>query len=159
LRALRYLNSGLEALRAIGPPRDDCPCRNEQPRAGYDATINRLFEPDISIARPFGPQIACAGEAGQQRSAGAHRGADRAQRQRLVQHLIVPAGFIVGMKEQMTVSLDHSRGQRVARQVDDLCVRWYREMRAHSCDPLTVDQHVPPYMRDGIDPVENLRRA
>ena len=78
-------------------------------RTGNDALIDRLLEPDVGVAGALGAEIAHAREAGQQlRARMVHRARD-AQRERLVEHLIVPRRLVVRMQQQMRVPFDQAR--------------------------------------------------
>ena len=64
LRALRDGDARLEALGAVGAARDDRLGRDQQARAGDDALVDRLLQPDVGEARAFGAEVALGGEAG-----------------------------------------------------------------------------------------------
>ena len=85
-------------------------------------SIARL-ETHVRVARALGAEIALGGEAGEQRGARVIHGARGAQRQRLVQHLVVPAGLVVRMQEEMAVAFDESRQQRRASEIDAARIR------------------------------------
>ena len=86
-------------------------------------------------------------------------GARGAQRERLVQHLIVPARLVIGVQEQMAVPLDHPGHQRVAGQVDHLRAGGGGQVRADRGDPVALDQHLPAGMDLAVDAVEHAARA
>ncbi len=159
LRPLRHGDARLEALRAVGAAGDDRTRRDEQARPGHDALIDRLLQPDVGIARPFRAEVALAGEAGQQRRPRLDHRARRSQRQCLVQDLIVPRRLVIGVEEKVAVALDHAGHQRRAGQVDDPRAGRRRQVRPDGSDALAVDEHLPPRVRRGVDPVEHLRRA
>ena len=107
LRALRALRRPARSPWAVGAARDDRPGRDEQARAGDDALVDRLLEADVGKAGAFGAEVALGGEAGIERALGVDDRARGAQRERLVQHLIVPQGLVVGMEEEVRMALDH----------------------------------------------------
>ena len=129
-----------------------------QARPRDDALLDGALEADVGVARALGAEIALGGEAGEQRGAGVIHGARGAQRQRLVQHLVVPAGLVVRMKKEMAVAFDQARESASRRRVRcgarspepaDLC--------ADGSDALTLDQHLPAECMVGA--VEDPRRA
>jgi hypothetical protein len=131
--------------------------RDVEPGARHDPLVDRRFQPDIGIARAFGAEVALAGEAGEQCRLGARHRARSAQRKRLVQHLIVPAGLVIRMEEQVSVPLDHPRHQRLAGQVDDLGVGGRGQVRPDRGDAVALDQNLPAGMRLAVHPVEYAR--
>ena len=159
LGALRDVHARLEALGAVGAARDVRLGRDEQARAGDDALVDRLLEPDVGIARALGAEVALGGEAGLERLVGVDHGAGGAQRERLVQHLIVPLGLVVRVEEEVRMALDHAGHQGRARKVDRARAGGSGEVRADRRDPVALDQHRPAFMRCRIDPVEHPRGA
>ena len=159
LSTLRHRDAGLIALGAIGTARDDGAGGDGQARPRHDALVDRLLEAGIGIARALGAEVALAGEPGHQRRARLHDRARRAQRQRLVQHLIVPRRLVVGMQEQVAVALDQPRHQGGAGQIDDAAPGRRGEVRPDGSDAVFVDQHLPAGVWLCVDAVEDLRRA
>ena len=149
----------LEALGAVGAARDDRLGGDEQARAGDDALVDRLLQADVGEARALGAEVALGGEAGIERALGLDDGAGGAQRERLVQHLIVPQGLVVGMQEQVRMALDHSGHQRSAGEVDRARAGGRGQVRADRGNPVAVDQHRPALVRLRIDAVEHPRGA
>ena len=78
-----------------------------------------------------------------------------AQRERLVQHLIVPQGLVVGVEEEVRMALDHSREQGRAGQIDDLGAGRCGEVGPGCGDAVALDQHRPAGVRARIDAVED----
>ena len=159
LRALGHGDAGLEALGAVGAARDDRPGRDQQARAGDDALVDRLLEADVGEAGAFGAEVALGGEAGIERPLGLDDRAGGAQRERLVQHLIVPQGLVVGVEEEVRMALDHAGHQGRAGQVDDPGAGGRGEVGPGRGDPVAVDQHRPAFVRARIDAVEHPRGA
>ncbi len=62
------------------------------------------------------------GEARHQRRACRNYRTRGAQRERLMEHLVVPLGFIIRVEEQVPMTLDHPRDQRLAGQLDDTSI-------------------------------------
>jgi hypothetical protein len=62
----------------------------EQPRTGDDALIHGLLEPDVGVAGAFGAEVAERREAGHQRGSQVIHCPRCAERQRFVEHLVVP---------------------------------------------------------------------
>ena len=144
-------NAGLEALGAVGAAGDDRLGRDEQARAGDDALVDRLLEPDVGEARALGAEVALGGEAGLERSLGLDDGAGGAQRERLVQHLIVPQRLVVGVEEEVRMALDHAGHQGGAGQVDRFARRRARRgsARRRRCGRR---RPAPTSLRAGPDP-------
>ena len=82
-----------------------------------------------------------------------------AQRQRLVQHLIVPQRLVIGMEEEVRMALDHARDQGLAGQVDDPGAGRRGDVRPDGLDLVALDQHRPALVRLRIHPVEDARGA
>ena len=152
LRALRDGNAGLEALGSVSAARDDRLGRNQQARTGDDALVDRLLETDVGEARAFGAEVALGGEAGIERALGLDDGAGGAQRERLVQHLIVPQGLIVGMQEQVRMALDHAGHEGRARKVDRSSAGRRGEVRTGGGDVVAVDEDRPAFVGCGSMP-------
>ena len=79
------------------------------------------MRPTSAIARALGAEVALGGEAGVERALGLDHGARGAQRERLVQHLIVPQGLVVGVEEEVRVALDHARASGSRREGRSTC--------------------------------------
>ena len=161
-RAVRFLRAeqGRFRVRRLGPVaprRNQRPRRDQQARTWDDALLDRRLQPDIGIARAFGAEIAEGGEAGHQRRPRMGDGAGGAQRQRLAQHLIVPARLIIGVEEEMAVALDHPRHQGHAWQVEHPRAVRNGEVRPDRLDPFAADQHLPAFVRPRVDAVEHPR--
>ena len=109
---------GRRMLRPIAARRDDGARDDDHARAGDDALLDRLLEADVGVARALGAEVAHRREAGEQRVARVVRRAGDAERERLVQHLIVPRRLVVRMQQQVRVPLDEPGQQRRAGQVD-----------------------------------------
>jgi hypothetical protein len=74
-------------------------------------------------------------------------GARHAQRQRFARDLIVPARFVVGVKENVRVAFDKSRRQRRARQVHQRCARvGDRRSRTRGVDAAVLHPYRPSVM-------------
>ena len=159
LGALRDRDARFEPLGAVGAERDDRARRDAEPRALDDALVDRRLQPDVGIARPLGAQVALAGEPGEKRRARAGDRTRGAQRQRLVQHLIVPARLVVGMEEEVAVPLDHPRHQRVAGQVDGARAGGNGEVGADRDDAVAAHQDLPAGVGLAVDAVEHRGRA
>ena len=106
--ALRQTAVGPEetARRAIAAAGNDRPAYNLKTRARHEILSDRSFEGDVSISSAFGTQVAQRREAGKERSMGMANCADSAIGRCLIEYLIVPAGFAVGVKEKMGVRID-----------------------------------------------------
>ena len=109
---------GGEALRAVAAGRDHRRSGHQHPRAGDDAVVDRLLQPDVGVAGALGAEVAHRRDAGHQRVARAHRRARHAIGDRLAQHLIVPGRLVVGVQQQVRVALDQARQQRQPGQGD-----------------------------------------
>ena len=94
-----------------------------------------------------------------ERPLGLDDGAGGAQRERLVQHLIVPQGLVVGVQEEVRMALDHAGHQRCAGKVDGPRAGGRGEVRADRGDPVAVDEHLPALVRLRVDAVEHARGA
>ena len=152
-------NAGFEALGPVGSARDDRLGRDEQARAGDDALIDRLLEADVGEARAFGAEVALGGEAGFEGAFGLDHGAGGAKGERLMQDLIVPEGFVVGMEEEMGMALDHARHQRRTGQVDGLGTGRSGEVGPNRRNAIAVDEHAPTFVGLRINAVEDTRGA
>ena len=156
LGALRHFDAGLETLRPVCAGRDDRARGDQHSRARNDSFVDGLFQTDIGKAGAFRAEIAHGRESRHQRRT---RGADRAygaQRDGLVQHLIVPARLVVRMQEEMAVTFDQAWNQRRLGKVD-LAHRGGGDVVAHSDDAVTLDDHAPAGVRRGA--VEHAGRA
>jgi hypothetical protein len=76
------------------------------------------FKPTSAKPAPFGAEVALGRETSLQRPLGLDDGARGAQRQRLVEHLIVPQGLVVWVEEEVRVALDQAGHQGCAGKVD-----------------------------------------
>jgi hypothetical protein len=68
---------------------------------GNDSLIDRLLEADVGVAGAFRSEIAHRREPRQQCGAGVIHRARNAQREILVQNLIVPRRFVVRVQQQV----------------------------------------------------------
>ncbi len=143
LRALRHFQPRLESLGAVGTLGDDRAGRRQDAWARHDILRDRIAQADIGIACALGAEIAFGGEAGEQ---GRLRLGDRArgaQREAFVEHLIVPARLVIGVEEEVAVAFDQAGYQRIAGQVDHLCVGRDGEVGPGGDDPVAFDQYLP----------------
>src|SRR5262249_59476929 len=125
---------------------------------GNDVLLDSLFEADIGIARTLGSEVTDSCEAGQQcgfRGDGRARGS---QSEGLVEDLVVPGGLVVGMEEQVGVSLDETGHERIARQVNDRGIRRSGYRWANCLDPLAPNEHNPTLMRLRVNAIEDADR-
>jgi hypothetical protein len=122
LRALGQVGLGIVVLagRAVGAGGHDRPGRHEQARSRDQAVVDRLLQRHVGRADALGAEVAQGGEAGFQCRLGLHRRAQGAVGRRLLQHLIVPQGLVVGVQEEVAVQVHQARDHRRAGQVDDL---------------------------------------
>jgi hypothetical protein len=81
-----------------------------------------------------------------------------AERERLVQHLIVPQRLVVRMEEEVRMALDHPRHERRSGQLDDACARRRFDRRPRGRNLVALDQHGPVLVSPRIDAVEHARR-
>ena len=77
---------------------------------GMMPSLDGLLQPDVGVAGALGAQIAHRREAGHRawRAGDCVARATR-QRERLVQHLVVPGGLVVGVQQQVRMALDQAR--------------------------------------------------
>ena len=66
-----------------------------------------------------------------------------AQRQRLVEHLIVPQGLVIGVEEEVAVALDQPGHEGRAGKVDHPGAGGSGEIGPGRDDAVAVDQHLP----------------
>ena len=139
------LEAWIEALGAVAAGGDDRPGRHLEARAGDDALVDRLLEADVRVAGALGAQVPLGGEPGEQGLARMDRGAGRAERQRLLEHLVVPGGLVVGVEEEVGVALDQPGQKCGAGQLDPPgAVRdRHRVGGPRGGDPLAVDDDHP----------------
>ena len=135
----------------IGPEGHDGPGGHRQAGAGDQAVIDGLAQRDIGIARPFRAQVPQAGEAGHQ---GCPRLLHRPQHPvvlRVLQHLIVPQGLVVGVQQQVGVQVHQAGHQGLPRQVDHRRPGGCGQLRRRSDggDPVPGDQHRPARVQAG----------
>ncbi len=156
LGALRHGDAGFVALRTIGAQCHDGARGDHHARPGDDALVDRLLQADIGIAGALGAKVAFGGKAGHQGRLGLGDRASGAQGQRFVQDLVVPAGFVIGMQEEVAVALDQAGQHGLARQVDDFGPGGRAEIRADRGDLAVLDQDLPAGMGLAIDAVEDL---
>ncbi len=159
LRALRNGNAGFEASRAVGVAGDDRFGRDEQARAGDDVLVDRLAKSDIGVAGTLGSKVALGREARGKRPPRVDYGSRGAERQRLVQDLVVPELLIVGVKEQMRVALDQPGHERCAGKVDDAGAARRGNRRSHGANAIAVNHDRPALVRHRVHAVEQARRA
>src|SRR5439155_1553579 len=69
--------------------------------------------------RPFRPQVADGREARQQGAPQMVRGPADSQGQRFLEHLVIPARFVIRVQQNVRVRVDQSRQQRGPGQLDD----------------------------------------
>lgn len=148
-------DAGLETFRTIGSQCHDRPRRDRQPRPRYDTLIDSGLQSEIRIARALRAEIAFAGEAGEQRCLGICDRARGAECERLMQDLIVPAGFVVRVQEQMPMTLDHAGHQCIPGKLEDARIGGQRKVGPHGDDPVARDQHLPAGMDHPIRAVED----
>jgi hypothetical protein len=156
-RALRDGDAGFEPLRPVCAARDIGLGRNEQARAGDDALVDRLLEPDVGIAGALGAEVALGGEAGVERALGVDHGARGPECQRLVQDLVVPLGLIVRVQKQMRVAFDHAGDKGGARKLDHLRSRRSNDVETGRDNPVALYDDLPAGMRVRVHAVEHLR--
>ncbi len=105
-------------LRPIAAGGDDRPGHGEKARPWNDAFVDRATELHIGIEGPFGAEVTLGRDAG---SKGHRRGCDgsrHAERQRLLQDLVVPEGLTVWMQEEVRMSFDQPRDQGRTLELD-----------------------------------------
>ena len=156
LRAAGQVDVRAEAVRsgAVTGRRHDRPRRHEQARAGNHAFVDRALDRYIGVARALRAQVAQRGESGQQRVAGMLRGLERAVRLRLLQHLVVPRRFVIGMQEQMRMEVDEARDECRTGEGDGLRVaRIDAVRRTDGDDGAAAHQHGPAGVGDVIGAV------
>ncbi len=128
LGALRDAHLGGEAARGVAAGGDDRARRHEHARSGHDTLVDRLLDADVSITRPLGAEVANRREAGPQRVACMVRGPAHPQRQRFLEHLVIPRRLVVRMQQHMRVRVDKPRQQRGAGQRDAACARRHGDL-------------------------------
>jgi len=108
-RALRNDYARLESLRAVGTCCDQRASCYEHSRSWNNALVDRLFEADIGVTCAFCAQVPDRREPGHQCCLRGDGGSRRSKSQRLVEHLVIPRGFVVGMEEEVGMALDEAR--------------------------------------------------
>ena len=78
-----------------------------------------------------------------------------AQGQPFMHHLIVPGSLVIGVQQDVGVSLDHPRHERRARQVDDGCSGGIHA-RTRLLDSVALYQHHPTFVQRFA--IEHARR-
>ncbi len=109
LSALRNLHSGFETLGTISTARDIRLSRNQKARSWNNPLVDRLLETDVGIAGALGSKVALGCESRFECLSRVNDCARSSKGEGLVKDLIVPFRFVVGMKEQMRMTLDQSR--------------------------------------------------
>ena len=102
---------------------------------GMMPLLDRLLDPHVAAARALGAEVADRGEPCQERVTGVHDGAGGAEREWLLQHLLVPERFVVRVQEQVRVRVDEPRQHRHVRQVDRQRIRWAGRWRRSARPP------------------------
>ena len=97
LGPLRRFKRKVHAARRIGARRDNCTRRHQHPWAGNNPLVNGLLQPNVRVARSLGAKVANHRPAGHQRVARVVHGARGAQGEWLLEDLVVPRGFVVGV--------------------------------------------------------------
>ncbi len=107
--ALQRLEGVVGPARPVAAGSHDGSGHGYEARARYDALIDGSFELHVEVAGALGAEISLRGNAGAEgRLCACHR-AGHAQSHRLLEHLVIPESFIVGMEEQVGVPFDQAR--------------------------------------------------
>jgi len=88
-----------------------------------DALLDRLLQADVGITRSSVPRSRTVVKPAN-RVALAALWPGGAQGQRLVEHLVIPRCFVVGMEEEMRVAFDEAGEQGFAGQLNLGCIGW-----------------------------------
>ena len=123
VHAARFLGAVREvefrgAARRVAAARHDGARGGDDARSGDDALVHRVPQADVGVARALRAEVAHGCDAGEQRGPRRHHRARGAQRQRLVEDLIVPRRFVVGVQQQVRVALDESGHESQPAQLD-----------------------------------------
>jgi malate synthase len=86
-------------------------------------------------------------------------GTGGAKRERLLQHLIVPARLVIGVEEEVGMALDHAGHQGHSGQVDHPDAGRSLDAGAGGLDPVAADEDRPAGVRPGVDSVEDQSGA
>ena len=117
--------------------------------------VDRLLEPDVGKACAFRAEVALRGEAGFERAARMDDGACGAERERLMQDLIVPERLVVRVQEEVRVPLDHAGHEGGAGQLDGAGARGGREVRPRRSDLVALYEYRPAFVRLRVHAVEH----
>ena len=98
--------------------RDDCAGADQHAWPRDDALVDGLLELDVGICGAFRPEVADRGEASHEGCAEVIGRPRDAKAESLMQHLIVPAGFVVRMKQHVRMPLDEAGNDRRTGHVD-----------------------------------------
>ena len=144
LRPLRDLPARIEAGRAVGAGGDQGAGGGEDARSRDHALRDRVPQDTSAKPAPSVPRSRTVVNPASSVASGRHHGADRPQLERLLEHLVVPGGLVVGVEEEMRVHLDQAGDQGQPREVD--LPRSGRRLEgaggADRGDPAVLDQHV-----------------
>ena len=148
-RALRHGELRRESLRRVAAGNDHGRTRHQHARAGHHAFVDRLAQTDVGIGGALAAEVAHGRHPGHQGGARVVDAAGDAQRQRLAQHLVVPARLVVGMQQQVRVSLDQAGHQRraLSAMVRAPGGSGDRGGRTSRLDALAADHHDPAGVR------------
>jgi hypothetical protein len=104
--------------RPVAAAGDDRQRGDVEPRAGNHAFLDRPLDCHVGIAGAFRAEVAQGGEAGLQRRGGVLASEQGAVFDRFLHHLLVPAGFIVGVQQDVRVQVHQAWHECLAGQVD-----------------------------------------
>jgi hypothetical protein len=119
------------------------------------------FSSASAYPAPSVREIADGGESGHQRRAKMIDGPCGAQAQRFLENLIVPAGLVVGMQQDVRVSFDQPGKQRRSGHLHDCGVGCGDGgARSGPFDALTADAHDPSVVhREAVEDARRLQDA
>jgi len=150
LGALQHVDLRSEP-RPVAARRHDRARDHDHSRSGNDPLRDGALQPHVGIAGALRAEVAHRGEPGAERLTRVVRRARHAERERLVQHLVVPGRLVVGVEQEVRVSLDQPGEQRRARERDPAHGRWRGERSGRSGrgDAFAAHEHRPSFAHVG----------